>query len=206
LFNYPDFLILDDKQVRFNTDFRNWIKILIVGDDEQLTDSQTMAFQFRLAFSDWDTKEFRDEVIKNPLPYYDIMKKFLIREKEKEQDNKSSTERKTFDWEQDWDYITSAFKQQYNLDLEVDKVHWYKFMAMFNSLDAETQFSKIIGYRAINLSDIKDKKMREFYGKMKDQYRIKDKWDSIEREETSIWIPQEVIDARQNEKGVNNEL
>lgn len=206
MFAYPKYFMLEDQQVNFNTDFKNWIKILIVGDDEQLTDTECLAIQFRLAFADWDKAEFRNKAIKDPQKYYELIKKFLTCEVVKDKDS-VSTKKHTFDWEQDWDYILGAFVQCYKMDLEIESLHWYKFMALFNSLDTETQFMKIIGYRSMNLHEIKDKKMREMYGKLKQQYKLKNKWDSLEKEEeNSVWIPQEVLDARQKEKGVDNEI
>jgi hypothetical protein len=203
MFNYPSFLTIEDERVNFNTDFRNWIKILISGDDEQLTNSECLVMQFRLAFADWDNIKFRNKVIKEPAKYYELLRKFLTCESE----SKNSTSKKnTFNWEQDWDYIVGAFIQCYKIDLEIEPIHWYKFMALFNSLDSECQFMKIVGYRSMNLHEIKDKKMREMYGKLKKQYELKDKWATLEYDNNEVWLPQEVLDARQREKGVNNEI
>lgn len=204
MFSYPSFLTIEDERVNFNTDFRNWIKIIIAGDDEQLADTECMTAQFRLAFADWDNNDFKLKVIKNPRKYYELLRKFLTCESESKKD--LTSKKNTFDWEQDWDYIVGAFVQCYKIDLEVESIHWYKFMALFNSLDSECQFMKIVGYRSMNLYEIKDKKMREMYGKLKKQYKLKDKWATLEDDNDGIWLPQEVLDARQLEKGVNNEI
>jgi hypothetical protein len=44
------------------------------------------------------------------------------------------------------------------------------------------------------------------YGKLKKQYELKDKWATLEYDNNEVWLPQEVLDARQREKGVDNEI
>ena len=46
--------------------------------------------------------------------------------------------------------------EQYKIDLNSIKyLHWWKFKALFNNLNENIQFSKIMSYRAMDLSKIK---------------------------------------------------
>ena len=75
----------------------------------------------------------------------------------------------------DNDLIYSAFKNQYNIDLEeIDYLHWWKFKAMFNGLKADNKIVEIMGYRSIELSEIKDKEMRKHYKKLQQIYKLPD--------------------------------
>ncbi|EUJ47648.1 Gp15 family bacteriophage protein [Listeria fleischmannii] len=60
---------------------------------------------------------------------------------------------KSFDWDQDAEYIYAAFKEQYNVDLidEQGKLHWLKFQAMFHSLNKDTYFSQIKNIREMDV-------------------------------------------------------
>lgn len=75
----------------------------------------------------------------------------------------------------DNDLIYSAFKDQYNIDLvEIDYLHWWKFKAMFNGLKSDNKIAEIMGYRSIDLSEIKDKEMRKHYKKLQQTYKLPD--------------------------------
>lgn len=60
---------------------------------------------------------------------------------------------KSFDWDQDAEYIYAAFKEQYNVDLinEQGKLHWLKFQAMFQSLNKDTYFGQIKSIREMDV-------------------------------------------------------
>ena len=53
-------------------------------------------------------------------------------------------------------------------------MHWWKFRALFKGLDDNVQFSKIMSYRAIDLSQIKDKDEKLKYKKLKKIYALPD--------------------------------
>ena len=50
-----------------------------------------------------------------------------------------------YSYEYDDEYIYGAFYEQYKIDLEYDKVHWWKFKALLKSLKEDTEFVKIKG-------------------------------------------------------------
>ena len=85
----------------------------------------------------------------------------------------SSKVKRIYDYEYDDDYIFSAFMSQYNIELNRIKfLHWWKFKAMFNSLKEDNEIVKIMGYRSVDLSKIKDKEERKRYSKLKEMYKL----------------------------------
>ena len=73
--------------------------------------------------------------------------------------------------------------EQYHIDLNSTKyLHWWKFKALFNSLNEDVLFCKIMGYRAINLNKIKDKEMKKHYKKLKEFYKLPDMRSEEEKE------------------------
>lgn len=96
---------------------------------------------------------------------------------EEERGSKQKRRRKTsqdriYSFEYDAPYIYSAFLEQYGIDLtDVNGLHWWKFRALFQGLNEDCTLSKIMGYRAVDLESV-GKEQRDFYRKMKEQYRI----------------------------------
>lgn len=74
---------------------------------------------------------------------------------------------------QDAPYVYAAFMDQYGIDLtSVTFMHWWKFMALFESLGDETKMSKIMYYRQASTSGM-SKERRAFINEMKKIYKIK---------------------------------
>lgn len=86
--------------------------------------------------------------------------------------SKDSRKESFYSFDYDGDYIYSAFLEQYGIDLSDAKLHWWKFRAMFMSLNNKTKFSEIIGYRSLKLSGKMSKEDKEFYKKMKRIYAL----------------------------------
>ncbi|EJE7236768.1 bacteriophage Gp15 family protein [Clostridium sporogenes] len=89
-----------------------------------------------------------------------------------------------YNFEYDDDYIYSAFLDQYGIDLQdIEYLHWWKFKAMFKALKEDNEIVKIMGYRSMDLSKIKDKEEKNYYRKMQELYKIpiaKDEKDKLE--------------------------
>ena len=60
--------------------------------------------------------------------------------------------------------MMNIFGELFNIDLTKDKVHWWKFKAIMNSLPENTEFVKIIRYRS-------------YSGKDKDMLELKQYWE-----------------------------
>lgn len=67
-----------------------------------------------------------------------------------------------FDYRCDAPYIVAAFQQAYGIDLTREKLHWFRFRALFAALPEETLMAKIMGWRTMDLS--------EYEGSMRDRY------------------------------------
>ena len=102
-----------------------------------------------------------------------VLLRFFSGNTEPERGKNVSKKEKVFDFTEDADYIYAAFFQDYGIDLSVTDMHWYKFLALFNGLSENTKLRKIIAWRGVRLSDIKDAKLREQYRKIKSFYRLK---------------------------------
>lgn len=77
-----------------------------------------------------------------------------------------------YDFNQDAAYIYAAFWQQYGIDLNTAKLHWWKFRALFSGLSDDTQIVKIMGYRTADTKGM-SKEQKKAYNKMKAQFALK---------------------------------
>lgn len=105
-------------------------------------------------------------------------------EEKTSQKNKKSKNKQIYSYEFDNDLIYSAFKNQYNVDLEeIEYLHWWKFRAMFNGLKSDNRIVEIMGYRAMDLSKIKDKEMKKHYKQLQEEHKLPDMRSEEEKEE-----------------------
>ena len=72
---------------------------------------------------------------------------------------------------------------QYKIDLySIDYLHWWKYKALFKGLTEDNEIVKIMGYRSMDLSKIKDKEQKEHYKKLKKMYALPVKVSETEKE------------------------
>ena len=87
-----------------------------------------------------------------------------------------------FDFSEDEAYFYADFLNAYGIDLNVAKLHWFDFCALFRGLPDECRLKRIISIRSESLSDIKSPgekaRVRRLKGifalKRKKQQRFKD--------------------------------
>lgn len=74
-----------------------------------------------------------------------------------------------FDYEIDAEYIYAAFMSQYGIDLiDIEYLHWYKFLALFRGLKDDEIICRIMSYRGYEKED----KNENRYEKLKEAWRI----------------------------------
>ena len=168
------------QNLRIRTDFRESIKFELLMQDSKITEKEKIMLALKLYYYDIskikDIKLAIDEI----LWFYRCGKEI---QEQKESKQKEVRMKQIYSYEFDDEYIYSAFMEQYKIDLNSIKyLHWWKFKALFNCLNENTQFVKIMGYRAMNLSKIKDKEMKAHYKKMQKTYALPDMRTEEEKE------------------------
>ena len=162
--------------LRIRTDFRESIKFELLMQDNRLTEKEKIQLALNLYYDN----------IENVETALNDMIWFYTGEQNKEQNSNNKEESNTkqiYSYEFDDKYIYSAFKEQYNIDLNSIKyLHWWKFKALMSCLNEDTQFVKIMGYRALDLSKIKDKEEKARYKKLKKLYALPDMRTQEEKE------------------------
>lgn len=178
----PKTITIDNKEYEINSDFRNSILFELLMQDKSIKDNDKIYLALELYYP--NIPDDINSAIEKMLWFYRCGKD-LITSKRK---GKGKSDIKIYSFEYDDDYIYAAFMDQYGIDLQdIKYLHWWKFKAMFKSLKEDTEIVKIMRYRSMDLSKIKDKNEKAYYKKMQELYKIpvskneQEKLDEIEK-------------------------
>ena len=176
--------------LKINTNFRSFILFELLMQDRTISTKQQIAVALGLFYEGevFDTKEKIEKAMKGILWFYTLGYK---NQKKKSESKAKKRYNDIYSYEYDAEYIYSAFLSQYRLDLnEVDYLHWWKFKSLFDGLNEENQICKIMSYRAIDLSKIKDEEQKKHYRDLKRDFALPDNRTEEEKEEdfaNALW-------------------
>jgi hypothetical protein len=164
----PSSVKIDGTEYEINSDFRTSVLFSLLMEDDSLNEEEKVLQAVNLYYP----------VIPNNIgkAIEQIKWFYSCGKSDKPIGNKKrkTNSKKVFDFEVDANYIYSAFMSQYNIDLQdIGQLHWWKFKALLEGLKEDNKLSKIIQYRSMDLSKIKDKEQRKFYKDMQKQYSLK---------------------------------
>ncbi|MGH4125596.1 MAG: bacteriophage Gp15 family protein [Clostridium sp.] len=157
---------IEGVEYSINSDFRTSMLFELMMADNDLDDKQKIIQAIELYYP--KTPENINLAMDQLLWFYRCGKDMVA-----SSGNGKGKSNQIYDFNFDDDYIYSAFLDQYSIDLQDVDLHWWKFKAMFKSLKEDNEIVKIMGYRSIDLNEIKDKEQKTQYKKMKELYKIK---------------------------------
>lgn len=164
----PKSVLICGREYQVNWNYRVWMQFDVIrsesGDDEK-----KIIKLLQLCYP--EIPENIGEAIDKMLWFYRCGEEGEKEEKKQRYQRRESTS-PAFSFSQDAPYIYAAFKEQYGIDLTECDMHWWKFMALFESLNEDTKMSKIMYYRKASTSGM-PKERRAFINEMKKLYRIK---------------------------------
>ena len=161
----PDSLKIAGTEYKIHTDFSVWIEFEKLLSDESENAHKTISDIKNLIFCDKQPPQRADEETVNKILWFYRCGKKL-------QKSSHTSEKEIFSYDYDDGYIFSAFLEQYHIDLEQTKLHWWKFHALMLSLSDSTEVVKIMGYRSIEINSKMTAAQKAFYQKMKKQYKL----------------------------------
>ena len=187
-----DKLPTEYKGLKIETNFRSFILFELLMQDNDLSSEEKINLALNLFFHNQEFKSV--EEIKNALNGI-LWIYTLGKSEEKESKNKKEVREKKqkaiYSFEHDANLIYSAFLSQYGIDLnEIDYLHWWKFKSLFEGLNDDNRICEIMGYRAVDLSKIKDEDQRKHYQKLKNKFALPDNRSVEEKEQdfaNALW-------------------
>lgn len=167
--SYPEYVEVEGKLYKINTDFRNAIKCNQIAQDETIGDLERALAVIYTLFGEEgiNTQEHHEKLLK-------LAKKYLLCGKEELEE----TEKPDMDYVQDMDYIEASFMSDYNIDLSNVEMHWWKFNKLINGLSNSELgncciLNRVRNLRNFDLKDIKDPKEKQKIRKAKESVALK---------------------------------
>lgn len=169
----PHFVYIKDEKFIINADYRTFIKFEEEMQGKDLNSAVMEAlFNFYPAFNLIIEKDLLNEAVDKFIWFYSCGKEHINKPSKKSKIIKTG---QVFSYKHDSDLIWSAFWMYGNrIDLTKDKLHWWKFRAIWNSLPSECEFVKIKSYRAYDGKDKDMLELKEYYKLPPTEAEIKD--------------------------------
>lgn len=175
-------IVQDRIKIDFDTDFRTSILFELLMQREDIKIKLKIRKALELYYPNLAQISDLETALEDITWFYQCGKEKKTSHKNKKINNGKKDY--IYSYEYDADYIYSAFMQQYKMDLtEIEYLHWWKFRALFEGLNKDTKIVEIMGYRAMDLSKIKDKKEKKFYKNMKELYALPDMRTTLQKEQ-----------------------
>ena len=177
LFNYPEYIEVNNKKYKINTDFKIAIKCNDISMDPNIEASEKILAIIYLLFG----KEALEDIRKSNELVEQFGEKSLYYlqcgEKSNKEDNKKEKE-PDMDFIQDMPYIEASFMSDYGINLEESNMHWWKFYHLISGLSNSELgncciLNRIRNLRSMNLTDIKDPKERKKIKEAKEFFALK---------------------------------
>ena len=150
----PDTVTVDGKAYRIYTDYRDWLRFYDMQEDDGLSKREKL-----LLMLEWYIDKPPLSCLEEAL---EALIGFATRSEEQPEQRQEHSGRKTTDrvlsWQYDAAYVYAAFLSVYHMDLQqVEQMHWHLFLGLFDALPDETPIKQRMGYRSVNLAEIKNK-------------------------------------------------
>lgn len=172
---FPEYAQIGDKKYKINSDFRIAIECQKVSVSNVTDTERALAIIF-LIFGDAGINDFQnwDKLLELAL-------KFLNLGIEKN-DNEDKNEEVDMDFEQDFKYIRTSFFYDYKLDLDTEKIHWWKFYELLSGLSEKCILNRVRFVRNFDISQLNNSKEKEKWIKQKELVQLKIKKPKTENE------------------------
>ena len=163
---------------KINTDFRVSMQFEEILLNKKISRVDKVILALQLYYPELDKITDIEQAVEDMLWFYQCGQRELTNKKQKNKE-----ERQIYSYEFDSNYIATSFWEQYRIDIwDIEYLHWWKFKALFEGLEDNTKFIKILEYRAVDLSKIKDKELKKFYMSMKKVHALPDLRTEEEKE------------------------
>lgn len=167
---YPEYVKVNDKLYKINTDFRYAIECERISQDNSIGDlERALAVIYTL---------FGEEGINGAKDYEKLLeqaKKYLSCGAERVVDDDVEPD---MDFTEDMDYIEASFMSDYHIDLANTQMHWWKFYNLINGLSNSEMgnccvLNRIRNLRNYDLKEVTDSKERAKIKKAQQQVALK---------------------------------
>lgn len=151
-------------------DYRNMIRFEQILDDDSLTDVQKTMLGVSQLFDELPPGGL-ERAVERLQWFYSRGK--AASEEDGQQGGKKTVRAYDLTYDADTSCIYAAFRQAYQIDLtEIPYLHWWAFLALLENLPDSTAMAQRMQLRTMDVSKVKDKKMREHYKALQKQVAL----------------------------------
>lgn len=180
---YPKFIEIKGKKYPIDTDYRTALACFKAIYDNSITDTErTIAIVVLLLGKDFPFDLIPDAIEKCAI---------YLRCGKKENQEESEID---MDYFQDRKYIVPSFSSCYQINIDEEKMHWWKFNDYIESFKEDDVLSRVRAIRSADAYEIKDLKERDkllkakkevalIHRKTPDEIKADDLWDKLMRGE-----------------------
>lgn len=167
--NYPEYVEVNNRQYKINTDFRVAIKCNEIAIDKTIGDFERVLGILVTLFGE-DSINYQEDYE----TLLKLAKKYLCCGEELEDTN----EEPDMDYVEDMPYIKASFRSDYGINLDKEIMHWWEFNELINGLSNSELgnccvLNRIRNLRNYDTKDIKDFKEKAKIEKAKEQFALK---------------------------------
>lgn len=168
---FPDRVSADGAELRILTDHREWLRFGDLLADSEVPDRDRIVLMTRWLL---DVPErITAELIAALLSFYRA--DALEPERQAavdDEDDRPLRSPPVLDWSIDAPYIIGDFQHYYGIDLLSETMHWWRFRLLFKALPQGSQMIERIGYRSVDLGQVRSEAERSRIMKMKQLYAL----------------------------------
>ena len=166
--SYPKFAEIKGIKYEINTDFRVALECNEIANNSEIKDEERSLAIIYLLFGEQGLNDYE-----NWNSLLRIAIKFLSCGKEIEDEYDNEGKEENMDYQQDWGYIRTSFFSDYAIDLDKEKMHWWRFYELLCGLSEKCILSRVRFIRDFDTSQIKDSAEREKWIKQKEMVALK---------------------------------
>lgn len=141
---------------KIETDFRKWMKFGLMWDSPLLLPEEKITLSLLNILGEIPPDEEKHLAA--------IIDFYLCGESGRESE---PAKERLLDWKADSAAVWADFRVYVGTDLDLERMHWWEFMALFRSLPEDARIRQIMELRAVDLSKIPDQKTRDDYARRK---------------------------------------
>lgn len=165
----PEEISVNATKYKVRTDFKDWIAVESIFNDSKIP----IEYKLYVIYNNLDLFFGNEKIFDEPMDaVFDGILSFWRMNRSDKKEGMSVIKDIPYDYGEDFSLICAAFKQQYNINLRKEDMHWFEYKSLFDGLTKDTQFIRIVGYRTIDLNKI-PKDQRKEYRKLKEYYSIR---------------------------------
>lgn len=168
--NLPTKIKIKNKIYPIRYDYKTALRVIMAFEDKNLTNSEKVYITLKNIYKDNIPNDAIEEAYNKAIKFLDCG----IENKD------SKPTKRIYSFSKDGNYIYTGINSTHNIDLEMQNVHWWKFVALFMDMNSECTFAEIIYYRQRAYEGKLTKEEKKTYKKLKDLFDLKEEKEESE--------------------------